>query len=86
MKTSENFAVVVHAPQPTQNLVISRFCYCFLNARAQLIINLLLGDVLIAVVVVVCLSTLITYVRHHKLLTASGEKEHSENDMNARRY
>ena len=62
----EKLAVVVHVPRTTPNMVIPRPCCAeygkgMYNKRAQLLfcsLNLLFGDVLVATVVVVCLSTL----------------------------
>ena len=66
----EKLAVVVRILQTTQNLVISRSCfaedgkgmYKDLYASAQLLfcsLNLLFGDILVAVIVPVCLSSLL---------------------------
>jgi len=65
----KNLAAVVRVPQFAQNLVILRFdlqrtakkCSKIYNARAHLLfysLNLLSGGVLVAVVIVVCLSSL----------------------------
>ena len=66
----EKLALVVHVLKTTQNLVISRCCSTGRQRNVHRFIthvhsncyslNLLFGDVLVAVVVVVCLSSLVS--------------------------
>ena len=67
---TKKLTVVVSVPQTTQNLIVSRSC-------AQLLfysLNLLFDDVLVAVVVVVCLNSL---VNAHFMVPAISQRNES---------